>query len=379
MADNRDRWSSLQLVCDRLVEPLAVFAHPGQPFQLVSLQPSPAVDAMRANDAFTSAAGPFSAFGTLLGPAGPWPIDAAVIHVSPPGPEGRFSLGVSVATPLSAIAEAPLVIAQVNPRMPYSYGAGELARDEIDLLVDVDHPLVATTRQPPNDTAQTIGTSVASLVSDGATLQLGVGALADAVMNALGDHRNLSIHSGMISDGVVELHAAGATGGMSHPLFPGRIVAGLVGGTSAAFDFVDRNPDVMMVPTAISHGHDLVRKLPDFTAINSAVEVALDGSANGEMIGTRVISGPGGARDYALAASANPDGRYIVTLPSTASKGRLSRIVPTLGPDVPATVEGDLVSTVVTEHGIASIAGLDDAKRADALRAVAHPDLRGEL
>ncbi len=379
LAAERHRWSDLELVCDRLVEPLAVFEHPGEPFGLISLQPSPAVDAMRSGSALVSDPVAFSRFGDRMAPDGPWPIDAAIVHVSPPGPEGRFSLGVSVATPLSAIAAAPLVIAQVNPQMPYSFGAGELARDEIDILVDVDHPLIVTKRQPPDAIARTIGALVASTVTDGATLQLGVGALADAVMQALVDHKRLAVHSGMISDGVIELHASGAVTGTTHPSFPGRIVAGLVGGTRAAFDFIDRNPEVVMVPTSISHGHDLLASLENFTAINSAVEVALDGSANGEVIGSRVISGPGGAPDYARAATAAANGRYVVALPATASKGRVSRIVSALGPDIPATVEGRYVSTVVTEYGIASIAGLNGTERADALSAIAAPDLRNAI
>ncbi len=376
MAAERHRWSTLDLVCDRLVEPLAVFDFPNEPFRLVSLQPSPAVDTMRNAGALTSDAGPFSRFGELMSSAGSWPIDVAIIHVSPPGPEGRYSLGVSVATPLAAIAEASLVIAQVNPRMPYSYGAAELDPDEIDLLVDAESELVETVRRPPDETALVIGTLVASVVSNGATLQLGVGALADAVMMALVDHTDLAIHSGMISDGVIDLQASGAITGASHPLFPGHIVTGLVGGTRAAFDFIDHNPVVVMAPAAVTHGQKLLTSLGGFTAINSAVEVAIDGSANGEMIGDRVVSGPGGAPDYALAAATAPGGRYIVALPATASSGRRSRIVDRLAAGAPATVAGQYVSTVVTEFGVASIAELSGQDRAEALLSIAAPAFR---
>ena len=376
MAAERHRWSTLDLVCDRLVEPLAVFDFPNEPFRLVSLQPSPAVDTMRNAGALTSDAGQFSRFGELMSSAGSWPIDVAIIHVSPPGPEGRYSLGVSVATPLAAIAEASLVIAQVNPRMPYSYGAAELDPDEIDLLVDAESELVETVRRPPDETALVIGTLVASVVSNGATLQLGVGALADAVMMALVDHTDLAIHSGMISDGVIDLQASGAITGASHPLFPGHIVTGLVGGTRAAFDFIDHNPVVVMAPAAVTHGQKLLTSLGGFTAINSAVEVAIDGSANGEMIGDRVVSGPGGAPDYALAAATAPGGRYIVALPATASSGRRSRIVDRLAAGAPATVAGQYVSTVVTEFGVASIAELSGQDRAEALLSIAAPAFR---
>jgi acetyl-CoA hydrolase len=208
-------------------------------------------------------------------------------------------------------------------------------------------------------------------VAEGATLQIGLGALADAVLAALGEHRGLAVHSGMISDGIADLAAGGALTGTGHPLFPGRIVTGLVGGSKRAFDFVDRNPDVVTVPSSISHGPDVISRLPRFTAVNSAVEIALDGSMNGEMIGERVISGPGGARDYAMAAAAGVDGRFIVTLPATAGAGAISRIVSRLADGVTTTVEGRYVTTVVTEHGVAEIGPLSGRARADAMRAIA--------
>ena len=373
MADERHRWSSIELICDRLVAPLVMFDHPNAPFRLTTLQAGPPVDRMRDSGALTTEAVAFSRYGELLAPDGRYPIDVAIIHVSPPGPEGRFSLGVSAATPLAAMAAAPLVIAQVNPRMPYTFGAGELDRDEIDLVVDVDHRLVESARAEPNPTALLIGSMTASLIPDEAIIQIGVGALADAVLTALHGHRGLAIHSGMISDGVIDLSESGALAGTTHPLFPGRMATGLASGTKRLFDFIDRNPAIITVPASISHGQRTLRELPRFRAVNSAVEVALDGSANGEMIGSRVISGPGGAPDYAEAAAASPDGRYIVTLPATATGGSTSRIVSRLGPGIPATVEGRFVSAVVTENGIADLEGLSDQGRAAALRAVADP------
>lgn len=379
MVAQRDRWRDLQLVADRLIEPLTAFDHPNDPFRLVSLQPSPAVDAMRAAGALDSDPVAFSRFGRRMAPDGPWPIDAAIVHVSPPGPQGRLSLGVSVATPLAAIAAAPLVIAQVNPRMPYTFGGGELDRDEIDLLVEVDHPLVELPRPRPDETTRAIGELAAAHIPDGAALQIGLGALADAVLSALSGHRRIGIHSGMISDGIVDLAASGALDGSTGTAFPGRIVTGLVGGTRQVFDFVDRNPDVITVPTSISHGLDVLRTIDRFTAVNSAIEVALDGSINGERIGDRVISGPGGAPDYAEAAGLSAGGRFIVTLPATASRGSISRIVPELRPGVPPTVDGRLVTTVVTEHGVAEIGPLSGEARADALRAIAAAEFAGEL
>ncbi|MGI9599512.1 MAG: acetyl-CoA hydrolase/transferase family protein [Acidimicrobiales bacterium] len=379
MADERSRWSDLELVADRLVEPLAMFQFPTEPFRLVSLQPSPAVDGMRSAGALTADPVPFSRFGELMGPSGRWPIDVAIVHVSPPGPEGRFSLGVSAATPLAAIAAAPLVIAQVNPRMPYTFGDGELDRDEIDLLIDVDHPLVELTRAEPGETARRIGALVATAIPDGAMLQIGVGALADAVLAAMAGHRDIGIHSGMISDGVIDLFEGGAVTGAGHPVHPGRMVTGLLGGTRRLFDFADRNPALVTVSASVSHGRKTLRRLGRFRAVNSAVEVALDGSVNGERIGDRVISGPGGAPDYAAAASASSDGRFIVAIPATAARGGTSRIVGALDRRTPATVDGRLVTTVITENGIAEISGLSATDRADALRAIADPRFSAEL
>ncbi|MEM7326194.1 MAG: acetyl-CoA hydrolase/transferase C-terminal domain-containing protein [Actinomycetota bacterium] len=380
MAEQADRWTGIELVCDRLLEPLAVFDHPGRPFRLVSLQPSPAVDGMRSAGAYRSAAGPFSGFGGLISPAGPYPVDVAVVHVSPPGPDGRHSLGVSVATPLAAMAAASLVIAQVNPRMPYTFGSGELAADRFDLLVDAEHELLETPGPTQRDAAMTtIGGEVAGLIPDGATLQIGIGAVADAVLDGLRNHTDLSVHSGMISDGIVALAGSGALTGSSHPLFPGKIVAGLIGGTRTVFDFVDRNPAVRIVAATISHGAAVLAALPRFTAINSAVEVDLTGAANGEFIGSRVISGPGGAPDYAAAAAAHQDGRYIVALPATAGGRRLSRIVRRLDPARPPTVPGTHVGAVVTEHGTALLDGRSAAARATALIDIAEPDVRRTL
>ena len=181
----------------------------------------------------------------------------------------------------------------------------------------------------------------------------------------------------MVSDGLIGLHASGALTGSRHPDFPGKVVTAMIGGSRPLLDFVDRNPDVLMVPATITHGFEAIGRLDQFTAINSAIEVALDGSINSERIGDRVISGPGGSPDYAAVARATDGGRFIVALPSTAARGTMSRIVPEL--TVPATVSGQLVDIVVTEHGVADISDLAGEARADALRAIADPAFADSL
>ncbi|MGY9081787.1 MAG: acetyl-CoA hydrolase/transferase family protein [Acidimicrobiales bacterium] len=369
MTVEHDRWSAIEFVADYLLEPLPVFDHPNDPFTLTSLQPSRALASMVEAGAFTSAASALTTWAGLLAPTGALALDATIIHVSPPGPDGRFSLGVNTVTPLDAMASSTLVIAQVNPQMPYTFGAAEIERDEVDLFVEVDHPLVEFPAITPDETTRQVGANVARLVANGSMLQLGLGALPDVVCAELANHRDLGIHSGMVSDGLIALQASGALTGSKHPDFPGKIVTAMIGGTRTLLDFVDRNPDIVMVPPTITHGFAAIGRLDQFTAINSAIEVALDGSINCERVGDRVISGPGGSPDYAAIAHATEGGRFIVALPSTAARRTLSRIVPELR--VPATVAGPLVDIVVTEHGVADFTGLDSAARANALRSVA--------
>ena len=380
MVAARHRWDRLEVVADYLLEPLAIFEHPGEPFHLLSLQPSRAVAAMRQAAAMGNVSSSLRHFAKLTRPDGPLAIDAAVIHVSPPGPDGRFSLGVSVGTPVEIMANAPLVIAQVNPQMPYTFGAAELDRDEIDLLVDVDHPLVELPASAVDDTAERIGALVAAEIADESTIQFGVGAIPKAVLDALGNHRNLGVHGGMIGDEVVALHATGAITGAAKPTWPGKMVVGAVLGTRTSFEFADRNPELLMVPSSISHGPAALGALDRFVAINSAVEVALDGSINAETAGDRVLSGPGGQPDYLIGAAEAANGRSIIALPSTAGRdGSRSRIVAALGSGTSVTGLRSFADLVITEHGVARLKGRSFAERADALRAIADPDLRASL
>ena len=380
MVDARNRWTTLEILADYLLEPLPVFAHPGQPFRLTSLQPSRAVDGMREAGALATVPSSLRHFARLTGQDGPLPIDVALIHVSPPGPEGRFSLGVGVGTPVEMMANAPLVIAQVNPRMPYTFGAGELDRDEIDLLVDIEQPLVELPGSAVDATAATIGSLVAAEIVDRSVLQFGVGAIPKAVLTALTGHRDLGIHGGMIGDTVVELYRSGALTGTHKSTWPGKMVVGAVLGSASSFEFVDRNPEVLMVPSSISHGPLALGRVDRFVAINSAVEIALDGSINAETAGDRVLSGPGGQPDYLIGAAEAPGGRSIIALPATAGRhGDRSRIVPRLAAGATVTVARSLADMVVTEFGVAHLKGRTLAQRAEALTAIAHPDFRTDL
>ena len=374
MANQNDRWTAIELVSDYLPVPLPVFEHPGAPFHMTSLQPSGALKSMIEAGAYTSAASALSSWAAKMAKGGALAIDVALIHVSSPGPDGRFSLGVNTVTPLDAMAAADLVIAQVNPRMPYTYGAAEIELDEIDMLVEVDHAIVEFPAAVADATTQTVGALVAEQVANGSWLQLGLGALPDVVCAGLTGHQNLGIHSGMIADGVIDLHGSGALTGANHPDFPGKIVTGGIFGTKRLFDWAHQNRDIVMATPRVTHGLGAMAALPNFCAINSAIEVAIDGSINSERIGDRVISGPGGAPDYAEIAAAIPTARFFVALPSTAARGTKSRIVSEL--QAPATVPGEQVDVVITEHGVADIADLHGTDRARALATIADPTFR---
>jgi acyl-CoA hydrolase len=358
LVDERDRWQRLELVTDYLIEPLAAFAHPRQPFWVTSLQPTAAVDAMAMAGALRRVPTSYAQYASLLGPAGPLPVDVALVQVSEPGPEGRFSLGVAAGATADVVRTAELVVAEVNPAMPYTFGASECERDMFDFLVEVEHPLLELPGAPPDDVAAAIGAHAAAEIVDGAVLQLGIGAIPESILGALGGHRDLGLHGGMVLDAVIDLVEAGVMNGVRKSLDQGLLVAGGVIGTRQVFDWVHRNPALLTVGSAYSHGVPVLARLERFTAVNSAIEVSGDGSVNAEMAGARVVSGPGGQPDFAIAASLAPQGRSIIALRSTAAGGARSRLVPRLAAGAPVTVPRYLVDRVVTEHGVARLRGL---------------------
>ena len=379
MTSGRDRWKRIELITDYLIEPLSAFDHPGDPFHLTSLQPTRAVSAMREAGVLLTVPASYSQFASLLRPDGARAIDVALVQVGEPGPDGRFSLGVSVGATVEAVRQASLVIAEVNPQMPYTFGAGEIDRDEIDLLVDVDHPLVELMVPEPDETARTIGRFAAGLIDDGSVLQFGVGAIPESILGALTDRSDLGIHGGMVGDTVVELAEAGALSGARKNTDPGKMIVAGVLGTRRSFEWSHRNPAVYTVPSWYSHGAVALSRIERFVAINSALSIATDGSVNAETAGSRVLSGPGGQPDFALGASASPSGLSIVAMPSTAAGGTRSRIVRELGPGVSVTIPRYLVDVVVTEFGVAHLKGLPLEERPAALASIAHPDFRADL
>jgi 4-hydroxybutyrate CoA-transferase len=375
----RERWSHLEIVAGNLRRRLPVFAHAGAPFHFTTLQASGALRDLWKTGHVDVLPCRYSDFSRLFLAEGAYPVDAALVHVSTPGPEGRVSLGVSVGSTADLVRSAPLVIAQMNPRMPYTFGAGEFPLDAFDFLVEAEAPIPEVPIAVADDDALAIAKHAAAEIPDGATLQFGIGAIPDAILRALSAHRELGIHGGMINDACVDLVEAGVMTGSRKRFGRGRMIAAEVIGTQQLYDWVHRNPALQMAPANCSHGAAAVADCPDFVAINSAVEIALDGAVNAEAIGPRLVSGPGGQPDFAIGASLGAAHQSILAFPSTAASGKISRIVPRLHPEAPVTLPRFLVDRIVTELGVARLRGLPLRARAEALARIAHPDFRDGL
>ncbi|MGH7391115.1 MAG: acetyl-CoA hydrolase/transferase family protein [Candidatus Rokuibacteriota bacterium] len=311
-------------------------------------------------------------------PGGAWAPDAVLVHCAPPDRHGYLSLGVAVGVALPAARRAPLVIAQVNPRMPRTRGNGGLHRSQVDCWVEVDAPLYEYPPPAITDVERAIGRRVAALVPDGATVQVGVGAIPQAVLEALDGHRDLALHS-LLVDASVTLVERGVVTCAAKSLHRGRMDVAEAMGTRRLFDFVHDNPAVNMESSAWVHDPDVVARLDRFVAVNSGLEVDLTGQVTAESLGARQVAGIGGQFDFVLGASRSRGGAAIVALPSTGRDGAASRIVARLGPGAAVTAPRFLVDRVVTEHGAAELRGHDERERAAALIAVAHPRFREEL
>ena len=310
---------------------------------------------------------------------GAWAPDCVLVHTAPPDARGYLSLGVAVGVALPAARTAPLVIAQVNPRMPRTRGNSWLHRSQIDAWVDVDAPLVEYPPPAVGDVERAIGRHVAGIVPDGATVQVGVGAIPQAVLEALGDHRDLALHS-LLVDASVALIERGVVTATRKPFHRGRLDIAEAMGTRRLFDFLHDNVRVNMESSAFVHDPDVVARLDGFVSINSALEIDVTGQVNAESLGARQVAGVGGQFDFVIGASRAKDGASIIALPSTGGRdGGVSRIVARLGTGAAVTTPRYLADWVVTEHGAVRLRGLSVRQRAAALTAVAHPRYREEL
>lgn len=306
------------------------------------------------------------------------PLDVALVHVSPPDQHGYCSLGVSVDIALSAIESAAVVIAQVNPHMPRTHGDGLVHHSRFAAAVAVDEPLPEHHAKPLGEVERAIGRHCAELIEDGATLQMGIGAIPDAVLAMLGDHKDLGVHTEMFSDGILPLVRDGVITGRHKVVLPGRIVSGFVMGTQRVYDFLDDNPQVALRDIAFVNDPFVIRQNPKVAAINSAIEVDLTGQVCADSIGTRMWSGVGGQMDFMRGAALSEGGKPVIALPSRTAKG-ISRIVSTLKPGAGVVTTRAHVHWVVTEYGAVNLRGQNLRQRARALISIAHPEDRDEL
>jgi len=309
---------------------------------------------------------------------GAWAPDCVLVHCAPPDARGYLSLGVSVSVALPAARRAPLVIAQVNAAMPRTLGNAFLHRSQVDCWVEVDEPLTPYPPPPIGEVERAIGRHVAGLVPDGATVQVGIGAIPQAVLEALANHRDLALHS-LLVDASVTLVERGVVTNALKRVHRGRMDIGEAMGTHRLFDFLHENPLVNMESSGFVHDPEIVAQLDRFVAINSALEVDLGGQVTAESLGPRQVAGIGGQFDFVLGASRSRDGAAIIALPSTGRDGAVSRIVPRLQAGAAVTSPRALADWVVTEHGVARLRGRGERGRAEALTAVAHPRFREEL
>jgi 4-hydroxybutyrate CoA-transferase len=280
---------------------------------------------------------------------------------------------------LAAVRSARTVIAQLNPAMPRTLGDSFVHVDQIDCAIEVDEPPHEHALPVIGDIERRIGAHVAELVPDGATLQLGIGAIPAAAAEALRGKRDLGVHTELFTDAVVDLVESGALTGAAKEINRGKIVSAFVLGTQRLYRFVHDNPMVEMRPVDYTNDTAVIRRFTRMVAVNSAIEVDLSGQVVADSIGRRLYSGVGGQMDFIRGAALAEEGRAIIALPSTAAGGTASRIVSSLREGAGVVTTRAHVRTVVTEWGVAELFGRSLAERAHALIAIAHPDFRDEL
>lgn len=306
------------------------------------------------------------------------PLDVAMVSVTPPDRHGFCSLGVSVDIGLAACRSARAIVAEVNPNMPRTLGAGFLHVDEIEAFVESDRPLHEHEEEPLDEVSLAIGRHVADLVSDGSTLQTGIGKLPAAVLASLLDKNDLGVHTEMFSDALLGPIENGNVTCRRKTLYPNKVVSTFCMGTRRLYDTLDGNPFFEFRPTEEVNDPFVIAQNERMVAINGAIEVDLTGQVAADMIGCRLYSGIGGQVDFIRGAARSRGGKPIIALPSTA-RGGVSRIATRLQPGAAVVTSRGDVHYVVTEYGVAYLHGKSLRDRAEALMAIAHPDHRERL
>ncbi|MGA7105697.1 MAG: acetyl-CoA hydrolase/transferase C-terminal domain-containing protein [Candidatus Deferrimicrobiaceae bacterium] len=306
-------------------------------------------------------------------------LDAAILQVSPPDMHGNCTLGTSVDAAKAAADSARVIVAEINEQMPRTHGNTVVPFKRITAFIHTDRPLVENFPAPETEVDARIGEIIAGLVEDGSTLQMGIGGIPDAALLRLREKRDLGIHTEMFSDRVVELFEAGAVTNRLKRVHPDRIVTSFVSGTRKLFRFVHDNPLVEFHPCDRTNHTSLIRQNDKVVAINSCLQVDLTGQACADSIGHRIYSGIGGQMDFMRGAALSRGGKPILAFRSTASGGRISRIVPELSPGAGVVTTRGHVHWMITEHGAVNLHGMTLRERGEALISIAHPDFRPDL
>jgi acetyl-CoA hydrolase len=312
-------------------------------------------------------------------------VDIALLNVSPPDEHGFCSYGVDVGTIKTAAERAKIIIAQINSEMPRSLGDSFIHINKINFIVEYNEAIQELPQVDPNASDEmlkiydNIGRNVANLIEDGATLQMGIGAIPDSVMRYLRDRKNLGIHTEMFSDGIIKLVEEGIINGEEKTIHRGKIIAGFVLGTRKLFNFIDNNPIIEFHPQEYVNDPFIIAQNKKMVAINSAIEIDITGQVCSDSIGTRIFSGIGGQVDFIRGAAHSEGGKPIIALPSITKDGDVSRIVPELKPGAGVVTSRGDVHYVVTEYGVAHLFGKSLKERAYELIKIAHPKFHDEL
>ncbi len=305
-------------------------------------------------------------------------LDTALLQVSPPDQHGYCTLGVSVDTSLAAAQTAKVLIAEINPNMPRTNGDGNIHISKFQKVIDVNYKLPTLEIPPPDAVETRIGQYIAELVEDGATLQMGIGAIPNAALVAMENHKELGIHTEMFSDGILPLIEKGVITNQHKVRHRNHLVTGFLVGSQHLYDFVNANPIVRVLDIQYVNDTAIIRQNPKVTAINSAIEVDLSGQVCADSIGTRIYSGVGGQMDFVRGSALSEGGKPIIALPSVTNKG-ISRITAMLKPGAGVVTTRAHVHYVVTEYGVANLFGKSIRERAKELIRIAHPDHREQL
>ncbi len=307
------------------------------------------------------------------------PLDVALVQLSPPDAHGFCTLGTSIDAARGAVESAPILLAEINRRMPRTHGSTLVPLERVAAFTVTDRPLPAHPSEAGTEVTRQIGELIADLIDDGATLQMGIGAIPDAVLDRLGGKHELGVHTETFSDRLLDLVRGGVVTNREKKVFPGQIVTSFVTGSQRLFDFVHDNPLVSFHGCDLTNDTSVIKKNPRVTAINSALQVDLTGQVCADSIGHRIYSGIGGQMDFIRGAAESPGGKPILAFPSMAAHGTISRIALELTPGAGVVTTRGHVHWIVTEYGAVNLHGKTLRERADLLIGIAHPDVRSAL